>query len=107
MLPPPPTLKNRPPGAAVHQRRLTLDPISDYQPRGVPCGRPKKKPEPSRGSDLFPMIEQGRECKDVVTQLAAVSRALDRAGFKIVATGLRECLTGEQANGAKPMTEAE
>ncbi len=30
------------------------------------------------------MIEQGRDCKDVVTQLAAVSRALDRAGFKIV-----------------------
>ncbi|MCK0438648.1 metal-sensitive transcriptional regulator [Gordonia alkaliphila] len=38
------------------------------------------------------MIEDGRDCKDVVTQLAAVSRALDRAGFKIVATGLRECM---------------
>ena len=44
---------------------------------------------------VISMIEQGRDCKDVVTQLAAVSRALDRAGFKIVATGLRECLTGE------------
>ena len=53
------------------------------------------------------MIEQGRECKDVVTQLAAVSRALDKAGFKIVATGLRECITGEATDGAKPMTEAE
>ena len=42
------------------------------------------------------MIEQGRDCKDVVTQLAAVSRALDRAGFKIVATGLRECMIGKQ-----------
>ncbi|MFC0316529.1 metal-sensitive transcriptional regulator [Gordonia phosphorivorans] len=38
------------------------------------------------------MIEDGRDCKDIVTQLAAVSRALDRAGFKIVATGLRECM---------------
>jgi DNA-binding FrmR family transcriptional regulator len=38
------------------------------------------------------MIEQGRNCKDVVTQLAAVSKALDRAGFKIIATGLRDCL---------------
>ena len=37
---------------------------------------------------VISMIEQGRDCKDVVTQLAAVSRALDRAGFKIVATGL-------------------
>ncbi|WNG91630.1 IS481 family transposase [Mycobacterium sp. ITM-2016-00318] len=27
-------------------RQLTLDPTRDYQPRGVPCGRPKKKPEP-------------------------------------------------------------
>lgn len=42
---------------------------------------------------VIAMIEDGRDCKDVVTQLAAVSKALDRAGFKIVATGLRECLT--------------
>lgn len=39
------------------------------------------------------MIEEGRECEDVVTQLAAVSRALDRAGFAIVATGLQQCLS--------------
>lgn len=39
------------------------------------------------------MLEEGRDCEDVVTQLAAVSRALDRAGFAIVATGLRECLS--------------
>lgn len=38
------------------------------------------------------MLEEGRECEDVVTQLAAVSRALDRAGFAIVASGLRQCL---------------
>ncbi len=39
------------------------------------------------------MLEEGRECEDVVTQLAAVSKALDRAGFAIVATGLQRCLT--------------
>ena len=39
------------------------------------------------------MLETGRDCKDVVTQLAAVSRALDKAGFAIVASGLRQCLT--------------
>ncbi|WP_068274264.1 metal-sensitive transcriptional regulator [Aldersonia kunmingensis] len=55
---------------------------------------------------VISMIEQGRDCKDVVTQLAAVSRALDRAGFKIVAAGLRECMVGG-ANGDEPMTEAE
>lgn len=41
------------------------------------------------------MLEEGRECEDVVTQLAAVSRALDRAGFAIVATGLKQCLSEE------------
>jgi DNA-binding FrmR family transcriptional regulator len=38
------------------------------------------------------MLEEGRECEDVVIQLAAVSRALDRAGFAIVASGLQQCL---------------
>jgi len=51
---------------------------------------------------VISMIESGRDCADVVTQLAAVSRALDRAGFKIVATGMRQCLTAE---GEPPMTE--
>ncbi|MGN6634785.1 MAG: metal-sensitive transcriptional regulator [Oryzihumus sp.] len=39
------------------------------------------------------MIEEGRDCKDVVTQLAAVNRALDRAGFAIISSGLKQCLT--------------
>lgn len=42
---------------------------------------------------VIAMIEDGRDCADVVTQLAAVSRALDKAGFKIIATGLRQCVT--------------
>ena len=41
------------------------------------------------------MIEEGRDCEDVVTQLAAVSRALDRAGFAVVASGMRKCLVDE------------
>ena len=56
---------------------------------------------------VISMIENGRDCKDVVTQLAAVSKALDRAGFKIVASGLRESLSGDSAEGQEPMTEAE
>ncbi len=56
---------------------------------------------------VISMIEQDRDCKDIVTQLAAVSRALDRAGFKMVATGLRDCVTCDPADGPKPLTEAE
>lgn len=38
------------------------------------------------------MLEEGRGCEDIVTQISAVSSALDRAGFAIVASGLRQCL---------------
>jgi DNA-binding FrmR family transcriptional regulator len=39
------------------------------------------------------LLEEGRDCEEVVTQLAAVSKALDRAGFAIVASGLQQCLS--------------
>ncbi|CAL9279389.1 MULTISPECIES: metal-sensitive transcriptional regulator [Streptomyces] len=42
---------------------------------------------------VIKMIDEGRDCEDVVTQLAAASRALDKAGFAIIATGLEHCLT--------------
>ncbi len=38
------------------------------------------------------MMEDGRECQDIIPQLAAVSKALDKAGFAIVASGLRQCV---------------
>lgn len=44
---------------------------------------------------VIKMIEEGRDCEDVVTQLSAVSKALDRAGFSIIATGLQQCMTSE------------
>lgn len=37
-------------------------------------------------------VEAGGECRDVVTQLAAVSKALDRAGFAIVASAMEHCV---------------
>jgi DNA-binding FrmR family transcriptional regulator len=50
---------------------------------------------------VIKMLQEGRDCEDVVTQLAAVSRALDKAGFSIVASGLKQCLSapeGEQSD---------
>ncbi|MDK1475449.1 metal-sensitive transcriptional regulator [Streptomyces sp. 549] len=44
---------------------------------------------------IIRMIEEGRDCEDVVTQLAAASRALDKAGFAIIATGLQHCMTDQ------------
>ncbi|WP_346115635.1 metal-sensitive transcriptional regulator, partial [Nonomuraea maheshkhaliensis] len=47
------------------------------------------------------------DCTKVLTQLAAVSKALDRAGFKIVATGLRHCQDTERRGDEPPMSVAE
>ena len=54
---------------------------------------------------VIKMIEEGRDCADVVTQLAAASRALDRAGFKIIATGLQQCASS--ADGSAEANRAQ
>ena len=38
------------------------------------------------------MLEDGAECEDALTQLAAVNKAISRAGYALVATGLQRCL---------------
>jgi len=44
-------------------------------------------------ASVIRMMEDGSSCEDVLTQLAAVNKALSRAGYAIVATGLQQCLT--------------
>ncbi len=58
-------------------------------------------------SGVIEAIEEGGDCAAVLTQLAAVSRALDRAGFKIVASGMRYCQTAREEGDEPPMTEQE
>lgn len=41
---------------------------------------------------IIKMIEDGRDCQDIVTQLAAVSKAIDRAGFATISVGLKQCM---------------
>jgi DNA-binding FrmR family transcriptional regulator len=44
------------------------------------------------------MLADGRDCRDVVTQISAATKALDQAGFKLIASGLTYCLNNpEQA----------
>ena len=46
---------------------------------------------------VIAMLEDGRDCAEVVTQLSAASRALDRAGFKIIAGGMQQCLSAKDS----------
>ena len=45
---------------------------------------------------IIRMLEEGRDCEDVMVQVAAVAKAVDRAGFAIIAGGMRECLTNDE-----------
>ncbi|HET9078402.1 MAG TPA: metal-sensitive transcriptional regulator [Acidimicrobiales bacterium] len=48
------------------------------------------------------MLADGRDCRDVLTQLAAVSKALDRAGFRLVAGGLTYCIQHPDSDESDP-----
>lgn len=55
---------------------------------------------------IIQAVENGGSCVNVVTQLAAVSRALDRAGFAIIASNMRECLKENTQNGVEERLDA-
>ena len=38
------------------------------------------------------MLDEGRECRDVVTQVAAATKALEQVGFRLLSSGLTQCL---------------
>ena len=44
-------------------------------------------------------VESGADCRAVVTQLAAVSSAIDRAGFTIISSAMKECLVDPGTEG--------
>ena len=43
-------------------------------------------------ASVIRMMEEGSDCEAVLTQLAAVNKAISRSGYAIVATGLQHCL---------------
>ena len=85
--------------AADAKQRLTAA-LAAPAPRRTDGARPDRdgpvinriKRAQGQLAGVLRLLEEGRECEDVVTQLAAVSKALDRAGFAIVASGLQQCL---------------
>ncbi len=51
-------------------------------------------------------VESGADCRAVVTQLAAVASAIDRAGFTIISSAMKECLV-ETDEGLRALSVAE
>jgi DNA-binding FrmR family transcriptional regulator len=56
-------------------------------------------------ASVIRMLEDGSECEDALTQLAAVNKAINRGGYALVATGLEQCLAegGRESVDAKKL----
>lgn len=53
-------------------------------------------------------VDANEPCRDVVTQLAAVSSALNRAGFVIISAAMKECVsTPDDQRGDNDLTTEE
>jgi len=44
------------------------------------------------------MLEEERECRDIVTQIAAATKALEQVGFRMLASGLTSCVQDPKAS---------
>ncbi len=55
------------------------------------------------------MLADGRECRDIVTQLSAAIKALEQVGFRLIASGLTYCLENpeEAAESGYPLDEVQ
>ncbi|GHJ58802.1 hypothetical protein NOK12_13200 [Nocardioides sp. OK12] len=69
-----------------------LEPVPDAAPApSVDMTAVKNRVKRAQGQlgGVLRMLEEARDVSDVVVQLKAVSRALDRAGFAIISADLR------------------
>lgn len=44
------------------------------------------------------MLEEGRNCEEIVTQMSAVSKAVNTAAFTLISSSLKECLVEDKNN---------
>jgi DNA-binding FrmR family transcriptional regulator len=50
------------------------------------------------------MLEEGRNCDEIVTQMSAVSKAVHTAAFTLISSSLEECIVEGKSN-QKAVTE--
>ncbi|HLT17789.1 MAG TPA: metal-sensitive transcriptional regulator [Acidimicrobiales bacterium] len=50
---------------------------------------------------LQQMLQDGRDCREIVTQLTAANKALEQVGFNLIAAGLTWCLEDPDRSAAE------
>ena len=64
----------------------------DLEPTDIKAVITRMKRAHGHLGSVIRMLEDGTDCESALTQLAAVNKALSRAGYALVATGLQQCL---------------
>ncbi|MEY4311047.1 MAG: hypothetical protein RLZ71_973 [Actinomycetota bacterium] len=70
------------------------------EPEDLKAARDRLSRVAGQVNALVKMIDEGRDCTEILTQLSAASTALTRAGFNIISTGMAQCAndaTGDEA----------
>ena len=70
----------------------------DLEPTDIKAIITRMKRANGHLASVIRMMEEGSDCESVLTQLAAVNKALSRSGYAIVATGLQKCLTDSEGD---------
>jgi DNA-binding FrmR family transcriptional regulator len=78
-------------GRAPHRKEGAVKFDSDV----VPDALDRLRKIEGQLAGIIRMVEQGRDCQDVVQQLAAVGRATDRVGLRLLTGQLRRCVADE------------
>lgn len=81
----------------------TTEPIHDAEAKRKIVNRLRRAQ--GQLAAVIAAVEGDAHCRDSVQQLAAVSKALDRAGFLMISTALRECLTDVDGEDRAAQTE--
>ena len=51
------------------------------------------------------MLEEGRSCEEIVTQMSAVSKAVNTAAFTLISASLKECIVEGKTNSDAVTTQ--
>lgn len=81
-----------------------MEELTDSGEAGRLINRLRRVEGQSRG--LQRMIEEGRPCEEIFTQLAATKAALDRVGVLLISLKMRECLAEEAGDAQVASPEA-
>ena len=71
----------------------------NLDPKEIKPSIPRLKRARGQIDAVIRMLEAGEECESAVTQLAAAAKAIDRAGYSIIANGLKQCYRDEGPDG--------